>query len=69
MMDNAQAQPVSSSRPPTFLQQLAKLLPGLVLSIVVAWLGLQASVVIGETILGFENSPISGIMMAIIFGL
>lgn len=46
-----------------------QLLPGLLLTVLVAWLGIQTSHWLGETVLGFERSPISGIMMAIIIGL
>ena len=46
-----------------------ELLPGLVLTAAVAWLGLWSSKWIGQTLLGLPKSPISGIMMAIIIGL
>ncbi len=46
-----------------------RLLPGLALTAAVAWLGLASAVWIGEGLLGFDNSPISGIMMAILAGL
>jgi uncharacterized integral membrane protein (TIGR00698 family) len=52
-----------------FLHATRDLLPGLILTALVAWLGLLASDWIGESLLGFEKSPISGIMMAIIIGL
>lgn len=45
------------------------ILPGLLLAAAVAWLGIWASEWIGKALLGFEKSPISGIMMAIIFGM
>lgn len=45
------------------------LLPGIVLTTAVALLGLASSEWIGESLLGFASSPISGIMMAILFGL
>ncbi len=45
------------------------LLPGVALTGLVAWLGLQASERIGTDLLGFSRSPISGIMMAIVLGL
>lgn len=44
-------------------------LPGLVLTGVIAWTGLRASEVIGTRLLGFEKSPVSGIMMAILVGI
>ncbi len=45
------------------------LLPGLLLASAVAWVGIQASEWIGTELLDLEKSPVSGIMMAIIFGL
>ncbi len=44
-------------------------MPGLALTAVVAWLGLSASGWIGTGLLGFEKSPVSGIMLAIVFGM
>lgn len=49
--------------------QFGTVLPGLLLTAAVAWLGLAASEWIGTGLLGFDHSPVSGIMMAIIFGL
>lgn len=45
------------------------IIPGVLLTMLVAWAGVQASEWIGTALLGFEKSPVSGIMMAIIFGL
>jgi uncharacterized integral membrane protein (TIGR00698 family) len=45
------------------------LLPGLLLTAAVAWLGLWSSEWIGKDLMGFEKSPVSGIMMAIVIGL
>ena len=45
------------------------LLPGLALTAAVAWLGLAASGWIGKDLLGFEKSPVSGIMLAIVLGM
>jgi len=45
------------------------LLPGLLLTAAVAFVGLFSSEVIGKDLLGFDRSPVSGIMMAILFGL
>ena len=42
------------------------LLPGLALTVGVAWLGVSASGWFGQDLLGFENSPVSGIMLAIL---
>ncbi len=44
-------------------------LPGLALTAGVAWLGLSASVWVGQDLLGFEKSPISGIMLATVIGM
>ncbi|NDJ75273.1 MAG: putative sulfate exporter family transporter [Chloroflexi bacterium] len=46
-----------------------QLLPGLALTAGVAGVGLISSEWIGTELLGFDKSPVSGIMMAIIFGL
>ncbi len=46
-----------------------KLLPGIIITVLVAFLGLESSTWIGQELLGFEKSPVSGIMMAIILGL
>lgn len=48
---------------------LIKIVPGLVLSAILAWVGMQASEWIGKDLLGFEKSPVSGIMMAIVVGI
>ncbi len=48
---------------------LLKLLPGLALTAVVAWLGIYSSEWIGRDLMGFPKSPISGIMMSIVIGL
>lgn len=45
------------------------LIPGIILTAIVAFLGIQSSEWIGTELLGFDKSPISGIMMAIIIGL
>ena len=44
-------------------------LPGLALTAGVDWLGLSASVWVGQDLLGFEKSPISGIMLATVIGM
>ncbi|GAB4573920.1 MAG: YeiH family protein [Anaerolineae bacterium] len=51
------------------LESAPRLLPGLALTALVAWAGLWSSDWLGEQVLGFEKSPISGIMMAILIGL
>ena len=51
------------------LREWRGLLPGLALTAVVAWLGLRASEWVGKDLMGFSKSPISGIMVAIIFGI
>jgi uncharacterized integral membrane protein (TIGR00698 family) len=53
----------------TLFNRAVAVLPGVALTALIAWFGLSASVWIGESILGFENSPVSGIMMAIVIGL
>ena len=64
-MTNSQSAPTSSS----LSQQLVSVIPGIVLTGIVAWIGVLSSDWIGNELLGFKKSPISGIMMAIIFGL
>ncbi len=54
-----------SSAPARFLPYL----PGMALTALVAAAGLYASEWLGKDILGFDKSPISGIMMAILIGL
>lgn len=44
-------------------------LPGLLLTAAVAWLGLRSSDWIGKDLLGFDKSPVSGIMLAIVLGM
>ncbi|MBE0689745.1 MAG: putative sulfate exporter family transporter, partial [Anaerolineae bacterium] len=51
------------------LRTIVVLLPGVVLTALVAFLGIQASERIGIDLLGFSRTPISGIMMAIIIGI
>jgi uncharacterized integral membrane protein (TIGR00698 family) len=51
------------------LGQVFRLLPGVVLTALIAWAGLWSSEWVGKTLLGFEKSPVSGIMMAILVGL
>lgn len=57
---------ISQSR---LISQLVSYIPGIVLTSIVAWVGVVSSDWIGKELLGFEKSPISGIMMAILFGL
>jgi len=54
--------------PPT-LSWVVQVIPGVLLTAIVAWLGIESSEWIGTTLLGFERSPVSGVMMAIVFGL
>ncbi|MCC6616473.1 MAG: putative sulfate exporter family transporter [Anaerolineae bacterium] len=51
------------------LRAIPTLLPGVLLAGLVAFLGIQASEIIGVNLLGFSRTPISGIMMAIIIGI
>lgn len=53
----------------TLTKKFFELLPGIVLSAVVAAIGTFASTWIGKELLGFDKSPISGIMMAIVLGI
>ncbi len=69
-MANTQPVPAPQVTPPEGLFERAlSLVPGIALTGLVAWLGIQSSGWIGKDLLGFKNSPISGIMMAIVIGL
>ena len=48
---------------------LAEILPGFLLAVVVGYLSFFLSEVIGEDLLGFDKSPISPVMLAIIIGI
>lgn len=73
----ANSQPTGAQTPPDTHDSASEhqpgggiaLLPGLLLTAGVAWLGMLASEWIGTDLLGFEKSPVSGIMMAIVIGL
>lgn len=68
----AQSETVSTANTqdnPGILDRLILNIPGIALTAFVAWAGLAASEWIGTALLGFDRSPVSGIMMAIIFGL
>jgi len=56
-------------RPSLPRRAILRAAPGLALTACVAWLGLSSSAWIGRDLLGFDKSPISGIMMAIVIGL
>lgn len=47
----------------------ATLLPGLAVSAAIAWLGILGADWIGKGLLGLPQSPVSGIMMAIVLGM
>jgi uncharacterized integral membrane protein (TIGR00698 family) len=49
--------------------QVPKLLPGLVVTALLAWLSIWLSKFIGVNLMGFEKSPVSAVMMAILLGL
>ncbi|MDG2187652.1 MAG: putative sulfate exporter family transporter [Hyphomicrobiales bacterium] len=48
---------------------MLKNIPGILLALAIAYIGAEASKYIGVNILGFAKSPISSIMLAIIFGI
>ena len=48
---------------------LTEILPGFLLAVVVGYLSFFLSEIIGENLLGFDNSPISPVMLAIIIGI
>lgn len=45
------------------------LVPGVLLSVFLAWVSTELSQYVGSTLMGFEKSPISAVMMAILLGL
>ena len=51
------------------LKGLTEILPGFLLAVVVGYLSLFLSEIIGENLLGFDKSPISPVMLAIIIGI
>jgi uncharacterized integral membrane protein (TIGR00698 family) len=51
------------------LDQVPSLLPGLVLAGVLAWCSTWLSDLVGVTLLGFDKSPVSPVMLAILLGL
>ena len=50
-------------------KEIHKLIPGLILTIIIAWISIYLSKLIGIDLLGFSKSPISPVMLAILFGL
>jgi uncharacterized integral membrane protein (TIGR00698 family) len=51
------------------VDQFPKIIPGLVVAALLAWLSTWFSRFLGTDILGFDKSPISAVMMAILLGL
>ena len=51
------------------INQVPSLLPGLLVTVLLAWLSIWLSDFVGETLLGFDKTPISAVMLAILLGL
>lgn len=51
------------------VDRIPSLLPGLIVSIVLAWFSVWLSKFIGVTLLGFDKTPVSPVMLAILLGL
>lgn len=51
------------------IEQAPKIIPGLVVALLLAWLSTWLSKFLGVDVLGFEKSPFSVVMMAILLGL
>jgi uncharacterized integral membrane protein (TIGR00698 family) len=51
------------------INHIPSLLPGLLAAVLLAWLSIWLSDFIGETLLGFDKTPISAVMLAILLGL
>ena len=51
------------------VRQIHRLLPGLVLTVVLAWVATRSSQFIGVELMGFRKTPVSAAMLAILLGL
>ena len=51
------------------INEVPGLLPGLIISSLLAWASIQLSNYIGKDLLGFTKSPISAVLIAILLGL
>jgi len=51
------------------VSQVPSLLPGLLVAVLLAWLSVWLSEFIGVSLMGFEKTPISAVMVAIVLGL
>jgi uncharacterized integral membrane protein (TIGR00698 family) len=51
------------------VDRIPSLLPGLIVAILLAWFSIWLSRFIGETLLGFDKTPVSPVMLAILLGL
>ncbi len=51
------------------IDQVPSLVPGLLVAILLAWLSIWLSEFIGITLLGFDKTPVSPVMLAILLGL
>ncbi|MEQ8676152.1 MAG: putative sulfate exporter family transporter [Aggregatilineales bacterium] len=69
MADTQPVQAPQGESPVGLFERALLLIPGIILTGIVAWLGIQSSEWVGTELLGFDKSPVSGIMMAIIIGL
>ena len=54
---------------PQWLRPIAEVIPGLALTVAVAWIGLQLAELVGKDLMQLPRSPLSGISMAILVGL
>jgi uncharacterized integral membrane protein (TIGR00698 family) len=51
------------------VDEVPKLVPGLVVAVALSWLSIWLSKFVGITLLGFDKTPISAVMLAILLGL
>jgi len=51
------------------IREIPSLFPGLLIAALLAWFSIWLSTVLGVNILGFEKSPISSVMLALLLGL
>lgn len=53
----------------TSLDKLPRLLPGTLVAALLAWISILAAQFIGQTLLGFQKSPVSSVMVAVLLGM
>ncbi len=49
--------------------RIPSLLPGTAAAVLLAWISIRAAAFLGETVLGFDQSPVSAVMTAVLLGM